>query len=467
MTPMIQIINTSQAADYDRTEAFEAYAEQVAEGAIAVAPTALSPNGRRLYVRDTLREDNLFRIDNRPEGAQEKFRKLRRSLFDFFRGTALLFYRDMAGADAHLPTVLAIGDIHPENFGVMPNADGSPFFGINDFDEAHFAPFSWDLRRGATGFWIACRENGWNRKKRAKIVRAFVQGYLDGLKEFAVDDREKSYQYRIDNSPPLIRDLLESAMGSRKKFLSQMIDLDKGKFLATRELVPFTGKVDKFQKAIDKYKKSNDILEGLPGGHFRVKDVAVKKGSGTASLGLDRYLVLIDAESDDNADDIVLEMKQARRSALYGLATSNLPVKKGKKSDGEHEAEVIVKSHQVHLVGGDPYYGTTTLEKRDFLVRERSPFKEDYDHDDLNKSQMLQYAGICGRTLSIAHARSDEDTGVMEGNAEETILAAIEPKLLLDDMVRFAEETSERMLLDYKAFKQDYKLGAFKFVHGK
>ena len=86
-----------------------------------------------------MREDHQFRIHNRPEGAQAKFDKLAKSAFKFFRGTALLYYRDYAGTDGHLPTVLTIGDVHPENFGVMPNADGAPFFGVNDFDEAYFA----------------------------------------------------------------------------------------------------------------------------------------------------------------------------------------------------------------------------------------------------------------------------------------------------------------------------------------
>ena len=34
----------------------------------------------------------------------------------------------------------------------MPNEDGAPFFGVNDFDEAWVAPFSYDVKRGAVGF---------------------------------------------------------------------------------------------------------------------------------------------------------------------------------------------------------------------------------------------------------------------------------------------------------------------------
>ncbi|MDX1524090.1 MAG: DUF2252 family protein, partial [Anaerolineae bacterium] len=286
------IIDESQDIT-DRTEAFRKFAQRRSQGEVMSLPILLPKHERRLYVRQTLREDHQFRIKNRPEGAQAKFDKLADSPFKFFRGTALLYYRDYAGTDGNLPPVLTIGDIHPENFGVMPNADGAPFFGVNDFDEAYFAPFSWDVKRGAVGFYIVAKENGLSKKKRKKVVRSFVDGYLAGLVEFARDDREKWHQYRIDNSPDVIKDLLESAQESRKSFLSDLLDLKKGKFVSSDEIVPRSKEVPPFQKVIDEYHQNSNIKENGRAGHFEVKDVAVKKDSGTASLGLDRNFVLI------------------------------------------------------------------------------------------------------------------------------------------------------------------------------
>ena len=105
-------------------------------------PRHLAGHDRRMHVRQTLREDHQTRITNRSEGTETKFNELAASLFSFFRGTALLFYRDMAGTDAWMPTVLTMGDVHPENFGVMPNANNVPIFAVNDFDEAYYAPFT-------------------------------------------------------------------------------------------------------------------------------------------------------------------------------------------------------------------------------------------------------------------------------------------------------------------------------------
>lgn len=454
------IIDQTNNSDVERSEAFSQFAARRANDEVFPPPLLLPKEERRLHIRRTMREDHQFRIHNRPEGAQAKFDKLAKSPFSFFRGTALLYYRDYAGTDGHLPTVLTIGDIHPENFGVMPNANGAPFFGVNDFDEAYFAPFSWDVKRGAVGFYIVAKENGLSKKKRRKVVSAFVKGYVQGLIDFAKDDREKWHQFRIDNSPEMIKDLLESAQESRKSFLSDLIKLKKGRFRSTEEIVPYTKEVEKFQKIIDEYRENSNIKESDRAGHFEVKDVAVKRDSGTASLGLDRYFVLIDGPSDDHTDDIVLELKQARQSALHGLVPESSITSEGK-------ADRIVQSHDIHLVAGDPYYGMATIDDQSFLVRERSPFKDDIDVDDLDYGELKTYASICGKTLSQTHARSDEDTGVMEGDAEKRILSTIQPELFIADVTRFAKAAAKRIYRDHKLFKQDHALGAFTFVSNK
>lgn len=121
-------------------------------------------------MRETLRDDHGNRIARHSEGAAAKFDKLAGSVFSSFRGTCLLFYRDMAGEDAPMPAVFALGDVHPTNFGVMPSADNVPIFGVNDFDEAHYAPFTWDLKRGAVGFLLAAEEEGGHRRSRQRAI---------------------------------------------------------------------------------------------------------------------------------------------------------------------------------------------------------------------------------------------------------------------------------------------------------
>ena len=161
-------MNSAYAAP-SLTDYFTKLAKKAAKGHPVFTPRMLPKLERRLYLRQVLIEDHSDRIKNNPEGAQRKFDKLASEPFKFFRGTALVFYRDYVGHDLHLPKVFTIGDVHPSNFGVMPNESNVPFFGANDFDEACLAPFSYDLKRGATGFYLGAREEaGFSKKKSEK-----------------------------------------------------------------------------------------------------------------------------------------------------------------------------------------------------------------------------------------------------------------------------------------------------------
>ena len=153
-----------------RVDAFHRLARARAAGAMVVVPRMLTGNDRRMHVRETVREDHETRIAGHDVEAQGKFDKLAGSVFHFFRGTNLLFYRDMVGGDARMPTVLCLGDVHPGNFGVMPSADNVPIFGVNDFDDAYYAPFTWDLKRGAVGFLLAAQEKGGHGAKKSRAI---------------------------------------------------------------------------------------------------------------------------------------------------------------------------------------------------------------------------------------------------------------------------------------------------------
>lgn len=395
-------------------------------------------------------EDHEHRIRSSPEAVKTKFEKLEKSPFHFFRGTGLLFYRDLAGYDTHLPRVLALGDVHPENFGVMPSIDDTPIFGVNDFDEACYAPFTFDLRRGAVGFDLGARAAGVDKKKkRKKIVRAFLRGYFVGLADFARDDRELQHQFRIDNSPKIIKKLLKRARTAREAFLAKLLDPETGRFAPSKDIVPQSSQTARIAEALQKYEEDNDEIER---GTLEVLDVARRRGSGTASLGLPRWWVLVDDKSAPDEAPRVLELKRSRVSALDGLV-----------GDGrdEREAVRVVESHDVHLVGGDRFFGHVELEGESFMVRERSPLKDAYDVDDFDYAGLKNYARVCGWALAQAHARSDEDTGQGERDIERAILESVDVDVIVDDLVRDGVHRAARVVRDWKLFKKDLRLGAF------
>lgn len=304
-----------------KVEAYRKMSEEIADGSLAVPPVFLTGHARRMHVRATLREDHQTRIEEQSAGAERKFDKLSGSLFTFFRGTALLFYRDMAGTDSSMPTVMAIGDVHPQNFGVVPNGDGIPIFAVNDFDETIYAPFTWDIKRASVGFALAALEvRQMKRKKRHKIVERFVEGYLDAMQGYAEHATEKQNPYRIDNSPEVIRRLFEEAHQEREAWLWENYLKPSGRgFRADDELQPISSEREKFQKLVDQLASRPGFEKPDRAGELKVKDVCVRHGQGTASLGLPRYYVLIEGPSKNATDDLIIEFKRARRSALEGL----------------------------------------------------------------------------------------------------------------------------------------------------
>jgi uncharacterized protein (DUF2252 family) len=442
-----------------RFEAFRSLAQARARGEMVMLPRHLHGNDRKLHVRQTIREDHETRIASANDDAEEKFKKLAGSLFSFFRGNCLLFYRDLAGEDAWMPTVLTLGDVHPENFGIMPNADNVPIFGVNDFDEAYYAPFTWDLKRGAVGFMIGAQEEGGlGRSKQRKIARHFVKGYIDGITTYANDETEQDEQLRLDNSPKLIRKLIEDALESRRDWLADdYLGEYQRAFRPSKKIVPVSHLCEVFQALMHRLVKENGIVVPERAADLRVKDVAIRRGQGTASLGLERYYVLIEGPRADGTDDLIIEFKQARRSALAGLVPPS-------EFTVEGQGHRISHAQGVHLVGGDRFYGGIDINGKGFMTRERAPYRNSIDCDELSKKSWRKYAKICGRTLAHAHALSDE-TGVLDYDIEPKIVEAMgNEQLFIDDILTFAEESADRVRQDHEYFKADYRLGAFRTV---
>ncbi len=95
------------------------------------------------------------------------------------------------------------------------------------------------------------------------------------------------------------------------------------------------------------------------------------------------------------------------------------------------------------------------------MSRERAPFRDDIDLDELSYGTWKEYARVCGAALAQAHALSD-DLGQIDYDVEPSIVAAANPRpLFIADLVRFTEETANRLEADHENFREDHAHGAF------
>src|SRR5882762_10835333 len=112
-----------------------------------------------------------------------KHRHMAESPFAFFRAT---FYRWLqlwhkACEDfANAPRLLAVGDLHIENFGTWRDQEGRLIWGVNDLDEAWPGPYTLDLIRLTTSAYIAISGEHLGLTKR-EAAEALEEGYRDAL----------------------------------------------------------------------------------------------------------------------------------------------------------------------------------------------------------------------------------------------------------------------------------------------
>jgi len=132
----------------------------------------------RLYEHWLGGELELIRADIR-----HKHQLMASGAFPFFRAT---FYRWMqvwpeACSDlADAPVVLAVGDLHVENFGTWRDREGRLVWGVNDFDEAFPLPWTNDLVRLATSAHLAVRSDHLSLDRR-EACDSIVAGYEEAL----------------------------------------------------------------------------------------------------------------------------------------------------------------------------------------------------------------------------------------------------------------------------------------------
>jgi hypothetical protein len=114
-----------------------------------------------------------------------KHANMKEAVFPFLRAT---YYRwaemwpKVCPELAKAPRVLAVGDLHVENFGTWRDIEGRLIWGVNDFDEAHPLDYTHDLVRLAVSAHLAA-EAGHLPCESKDISAAIVEGYRDGLNE--------------------------------------------------------------------------------------------------------------------------------------------------------------------------------------------------------------------------------------------------------------------------------------------
>ena len=118
-----------------------------------------------------------------PEDLDQKHELMKADCFSFFRAT---FYRwcqlwpEFCADCNAAPEVLAVGDLHVENFGTWRDAEARLVWGINDFDEVAMMPYTIDLVRLGASAHLAI-DSGRLKIEHREACAEIAAGYKEGL----------------------------------------------------------------------------------------------------------------------------------------------------------------------------------------------------------------------------------------------------------------------------------------------
>jgi len=346
-----------------------------------------------------------------PELVGVRVGRMAASPYGFLRGSANVTATDVATLPSTGVMPVICGDCHMGNFGFYRSPEGSLVIDLNDFDEAHPGCWEWDVRRLVASVWVAGRENGYREDQCADAVRSCVAAYRDEVTHLAYQpllarsfdhlDAEGLQESATERT--LRGEIKRAAKAARKRTSDRAlprytVESDGGRRIVAEPplVTPISGPdYDAIADGLDAY------IHTLPP-HWRrvfagysLVDIALKV-VGIGSVGLRAYIALLEGSS---GDVLFLQLKEARRSVVA-------PFVHGGQAWHAHQGQRVVEYQQAVQTVTDPLLGWTTVDGRQYYVRQFRNMKGQVPLTARTASALKDYAGIQGHLLAKGHART-------------------------------------------------------------
>ena len=259
-----------------------------------------------------------------PDAWRGKFRKMAAAPFPFYRGSAALFYADMAEEDDPLAEgdtgrVWIQGDLHAENFGTYMNSAGVLVFDDNDFDEAYVGPFTWDVKRLVASLTLIGYQKALSDQEIALTIETCVRSYVDQVHRFASSESDQGFALTLSNTEGKLLDVIRSArLRTRVDLLAEntsIQDFDR-RFTLNRSTSAIDAPTrEKVVEGFGRYLQTIPRRKRFADQSYNIKDVVMRRGMGIGSAGLPSYNVLVEGPTQALENDIVIYLKQATPAA--------------------------------------------------------------------------------------------------------------------------------------------------------
>ena len=347
------------------------------------------------------------------------------SPFTFYRGAAKIMAEDLSSTPSSGLDAQLCGDAHLANFGSYASPDRRQVFDVNDFDETLPGPWEWDLKRLATSFVLAGRDNGFDKAAITAATTRSVAAYRQGMAKFAAEGTLDVWyaQATLDQiaaATPKKKDRKKISKGAKKarskdslKALSKLAEQVDGKYRIKNQ-APLLVPLRDLAKSMDPDALRQQVMGSLESyrttladnrrvlfDRFELVDIALKV-VGVGSVGTRCMIVLFQGRDED--DPLFLQIKEAEASVLE----DHLP-----KSTYEEHGERVVRGQRLMQASSDIFLGWETVpDTHHFYWRQFHDMKGSADVARMSPSRLKNYATVCGATLAHAHARSADPIAI-------------------------------------------------------
>lgn len=333
-----------------------------------------------------------------------KHARMSLSPFSFYRGAVPLMAADLALLPQSGLITQLCGDAHVHNLGSYAAPDGRVIFDLNDFDETIQGPFEWDVKRMAASLVLAGRTAGDNDRQCRDAVLQFVERYRMWMKKFCqmpVLDLARFQVSRFVKGSPVAAVLQKAERVTNLTSFAKLTVVRQGQAYL-REQKPLQYPAPPSASSKVKQSIHDYSLCLLPErrhffSQYHVQHVGFRV-VGCGSVGMRDYVALMLGGGAD--DPLFLQVKEATRSAY----ASYLPDARVPENQGERVAE----GQRAMQMQSDIFLGWTSMDGRDYLVRQLRDHKASIEDTDLKGNGLAEYAQVCGELLAKGHARAGD-----------------------------------------------------------
>lgn len=389
--------------------------------------------------------------------------RMSQSPFTFYRAGALLMAHDLAKTPntGYKPQIC--GDCHLSNFGGFATPERQIIFSINDMDETLPAPWEWDIKRLATSFVIASRNNGLSDNTAQEVAERCVKSYRENMAEFSMMKQLELWYYMIDsnmliadiNDPDLRKRLIKRIEKAKESKIAEdvfpKLTANEGEVIYIKDQLPTIfhweghkpGEVDQLvQYAFGEYRNTLSPSHRTLLDRYEMKDVAIKV-VGVGSVGTMCWVLLLMAAEHD---PLFLQAKQSGPSVLEAYAG---------KSRFENHGQRVVNGYRILQPATDIFLGWTRGKHgNDFYFRQLRDMKIKVLVETFGKMEMSIFASWCGKALALAHARGG-DAALLAGYMGKSDAF---DKAVAKFSIAYANQNEQ----DYEVFMRAIKQGKLK-----